>query len=175
MNFILDKDDFYIDHVHFSEVKHNIIIDGNFTKLFYCGPYYVLNNIFIDMEIVPKDIRQIHSSYYMDGNNNNKYIMYFDLNENIETLQKIVEIEKNILDYYLKYRGVQKIPEYIFKNQIMNKNLKFYKQNHQKTYHYQQEDYQQLQYNQHKFYLKISGIWENNMQIGITYKIVNYS
>jgi len=165
MNFILDKDAFCIDHVHFSEVKHNIIIDGNFTKICYSTPYFVLNNIFIDMEIVAKDFRQINSSYYNYASSNNtvgKYILYFDLNENLETMQKMIDIEKQILDYYLLYRGIRKIPEYIFKNQIANKNLKFYKNiNSNETLT--------------KFYLKISGIWENNMQIGITYKIVNYA
>lgn len=172
MNFILDKDSFCIDNIHFSEVKHNIIIDGNFTKLFYSTPFFILNNIFIDMKIVARDFRQINSAYYnkhyenggynVNINNVGKYIMYFDLMENMDILHKIVDIEKHILDYYLTYRGIRKIPEYIFKNQIMNKNLKFYKN-------------MQTDENSVKFYLKISGIWENNSQIGITYKIVNYS
>lgn len=174
MNFILDKDSFYVENLYFSEIKHNIIIDGKFTKLFYSTPFFLLNNIFIDLKIVTKDLREInslyHNKYYGSysayynsiSNNSGKYIMYFDMTENKETLEKMIEIEKNILDYYSLYRGINKIPEYIFKNQIMNKNLKFYKNM------YSDE-------NSTNFYLKISGIWENNSQIGITYKIVNYS
>ena len=154
MNFILDKNKFDVDNIQLSEMKHNIIIYGNFTKIFYSTPFFVLNNIFIDFEIKPKH----YESYTTTGN---KYIIYFDFNENMETLQKIIDIEKQILDYYLMYRNICKKPEYILKNQIMNKNFKYYK-----------EMRNNLTFNT-KFYLKISGIWENQQHIGITYKIIN--
>jgi len=158
MNFILDKNKFSVDNIHFSEIKHNIIIYGNFTKIFYSTPYFVLNNIFIDFEIIPTEFRQ----YTTTTKSVNKYIVYFDLcNENVEILQKIIDIEKYILDYYFIYRNICKTPEYILKNQIMNKNFKFYKET------------RNLSSSNEKFYLKISGVWENNQKFGITYKIMN--
>ena len=161
MNFILNKDFFNIDNVCFLETKNNIVMEnGNFTKMFYSTSEYILNNIFIDFQINVKDIHQINNEYY--NNYYGKYIMYFDLNnENMRIFQKIIDIEKQILEYYLKYRNIDKKCEFILKNQIMNKNLKFYRNvNTQENI---------------MFYLKISGVWENNSQIGITYKMLEYS
>jgi hypothetical protein len=160
MNFILNKDFFNIDNVCFLETKNNIVMEnGNFTKMFYSTSEYILNNIFIDFQINVKDIHQINNEY---NNYYGKYIMYFDLNnENMRIFQKIMDIEKQILEYYLKYRNIDKKCEFILKNQIMNKNLKFYRNlNTQENI---------------MFYLKISGVWENNSQIGITYKVLEYS
>jgi hypothetical protein len=58
----------------------------------------------------------------------------------------------------MNYHSIyDKIPEYILNNHIVNKKLKFYKNAEMKNY-----------------YLKISGVWENNSHIGITYKISDY-
>jgi hypothetical protein len=160
MNFILNKEYFDIDNVCFLETKNNIVMEnGNFTKMIYSTSEFILNNIFIDFEIIVKDIHQINNEYSFG--NGGKYIMYFDLNnENVRTFKKIMDIEKQILEYYLKYRNIEKKCEYILKNQIMNKNLKFYKSTNSE---------------ENLFYLKISGVWENNLQIGITYKVLEYS
>ena len=72
------------------------------------------------------------------------------------------------MKYYLKYKGIDKCCEYILKNQIINKNFKFFRNNKkQKLQEYINGDYG-------NFYIKISGIWENNTKIGITYKIIEY-
>jgi len=135
--------------------------NGHFTKMFYSTSEFILNNIFIDFEIIVKDIHQLVNEYNNYGNGG-KYIMYFDLNiENMRIFQKIMDIEKQILEYYLKYRNIDKKCEYILKNQIMNKNLKFYRN--------------ATTQDNIMFYLKISGVWENNSQIGITYKVLEYS
>jgi len=162
MNFILNKNCFNIDNVCFLETKHNIVMEnGHFTKMFYSTSEFILNNIFIDFEIIVKDIHQLVNEYNNYGNGG-KYIMYFDLNiENMRIFQKIMDIEKQILEYYLKYRNIDKKCEYILKNQIMNKNLKFYRN--------------ATTQDNIMFYLKISGVWENNSQIGITYKVLEYS
>uniref|UniRef100_A0A6C0I0J1 Uncharacterized protein n=1 Tax=viral metagenome TaxID=1070528 RepID=A0A6C0I0J1_9ZZZZ len=159
MNFLLSIDNYNLDNVHFLESKHNMIMDGNFTKIFYSNSFIIINNIFIDFEIVPINIQELNTN---NQYNNIKYIMYFDIYENTEIIKKIIEIEENILNYYLKYNGINKTCEYILKNQIFNKNFKFYRNN------------KNLNEKYGKFFLKISGIWENNTKIGITYKIVEY-
>jgi len=164
MNFIVNVNNFNTNHLHFLEPKNNIIMDGSFTKTYYSNENFILNGIFLNFEIKPTEINKI--SYYNERNDydrNDKYIMYFDLNENIEVCKKVIDIEKSILDYYMKYRCISgdnsKIPDFSLKNHIINKNLKFYKN---------------VNCNMNKFYLKISGIWENHRYFGITYKIVEY-
>ena len=160
MNLILNIDDLNINNLQFSESKNNIIIDGSFTKTYYSTENYILNGIFLNFEIKTNQVNKI--VYYNDYHyeRNDKYIMYFEWNENTELLQSIIDIEKKILEYYKNYKNCNKIPDFILKNHIMNKNLKYYKNIHG---------------DMNKFYLKISGIWENYNHFGITYKIVECS
>jgi hypothetical protein len=177
MNFILNKNTFNIDNLHFLEYKNNIIMDGNFSKLFYSDSNFIINNIFIDFEIIPINISEL---IFYNQYNNSKFIMYFDINENIKFIEKIIEIEENILKYYLKYKGINKSCEYILKNQILNKNLKFFRNNKNhstinKNHNINDNEIiKDSTENYGNFYIKISGIWENNTKIGITYKIVEY-
>jgi hypothetical protein len=161
MNFILNQDGFCIDYVYFLESKINMMMEGNFTKIFYSTPFVILNNIFIDIKIVPKNIHKMNN-YNEYSRENGKYIIYFDLNENMKFFHTFIEIEKKILEYYKQYRCIDKIPEYTLKNQIMNGYLKFY------------NNMAEGSQNSNNYYLKISGVWENYTNFGITYKIIEY-
>ena len=161
MNLILDINNFNIYNLQFSESKNNIIIDGSFTKTYYSTENYILNGIFLIFDIKPTEVNKfVYHNEYNNSDRNDKYIIYFELNENMELFQNIIDVEKKILEYYKNYKNCNKIPDYILKNHIMNKNLKYYKNIHG---------------DMNKFYLKISGIWENYNHFGITYKIVEYS
>lgn len=156
MNFLLYPDKFNINHLQFSEPKNNIIIHGKFTKTYYSTENFILNSIYLDFNIQPIEINKY--DYYLNEKSNDKYIMNFNIENNTELFQKLVDIEKSILEYYMNYHSIfDKIPEYILNNHIVNKKLKFYKNAEMKNY-----------------FLKISGIWENNSHVGITYKISDY-
>ena len=156
MIFLLYINNFNSYHVQFSEQKNNIIIPGKFTKTYYSTENFILNNIYLNFDIKCIEINKCDS--YLNDKNSDKYIMNFNIEDNSELLQKFIDIEKNILEYYMKYHDISdKIPEYILKNHITNKKMKFYKNSEMKNY-----------------FLKISGIWENNSHFGITYKILDY-
>jgi len=175
MNFLLNIEDVSTTNIYFSNAKHNMIMDGNFTKLIYSTEYCTTNGLCIDLGLVPTEIHKMNS-YYNDIRSNNKYIMYFDMNlENRTMIQQMMKIEQDVLTYYMEYCGITlKRADYILKTQLMNQNVKFYSHvrnvSHDNSFRGDGED----TVNAGNFYLKISGIWENETNLGITYKVVEY-
>lgn len=77
------------DCIYFSEpVKNNIINNASFIKIIYSNSLFVLNGIYLNFEL---DISNIEKYY-------NKYKCYFDYIKNKELIDKIKNIEENILN-----------------------------------------------------------------------------
>ena len=154
MNLVMNISQFDINNILFSESKKNIIMDGNFTKIIYSDNIVSLNSIYLKFPLVINSIDVIQ----------NKIIMKFNAytGENIEHIQSIIQIEQQILDYYKKMYNCNKISTTILKDQLYNGNIKLYKDPHENM---------DLILSK-KYILKISGIWETNNVIGITYKII---
>lgn len=96
-----------------------------------------------------------------------------DMIQNRTNIQKMIDIEKQILQYYVQHFASlhqsysnSKLPiqnktiVYSLKNQLQTGYIKYYK------------EYDS--YNSELFYIKISGIWENQYEIGITFKLIEY-
>jgi hypothetical protein len=64
-------------------------------------------------------------------------------------------IEKQLIQYYISFYKVQKTPVYTLKTQLQNGSIKYYKNSVGGL-----------------LYIKISGIWENPNEVGITFKII---
>jgi len=94
-----------------------------------------------------------YSQKYKINNQSNKF--------SIKNQEYIIQTEQRLLDYYKAFFNCKKQSIYILKNQI---------QNDDKCYNnfYKSSD----KLNDTKC-LKISGIWETDTEIGITYKIIN--
>jgi ribosomal protein RSM22 (predicted rRNA methylase) len=95
-----------------------------------------------------------------------------DAISNKEIIQKMIDIEKQLLQYYIQYFSLSyeksetniqnKTIIYNLKNQLQNGSIKYYKEY---EYYYQKPS---------SFYIKFSGIWENQSEIGITFKLIEY-
>lgn len=72
-----------------------------------------------------------------------------------EFVESVEHIESSCLDYYKNYFLIEKKPVYYLLQQLKTGSLKFYKENHGS-----------------QFFLKISGIWDTELEYGITYKII---
>jgi hypothetical protein len=104
--------------------------------------------------------------------NNSKNIIQLDAISNKEIIQKMIDIEKQLLQYYIQYFSLSyeksetniqnKTIIYNLKNQLQNGSIKYYKEY---EYYYQKPS---------SFYIKFSGIWENQSEIGITFKLIEY-
>ena len=88
MNIVIPIDFFNEDHLFFFEkIKNNIISNGFFIKIIFSTSFYSLNVILIDIPLF--NIKVIYK------NNKSKY--YFDILLNDKRIEKIKNIEYNIL------------------------------------------------------------------------------
>jgi hypothetical protein len=124
MNLVLDIEQFDIKNINFYEpVKNTVMNDSSFIRIIYSNKDFLLNGIYIKINISNEPSRK------------------HDILEIMETL------EKNILKKY----NSNKIQTIKLKDQLsylINKN------------------------NLITYILKISGIWETNSIIGLTYKFI---
>lgn len=150
MNVILDIKDFNINNVFFFEkIKNNIIFNGFFIKLIYSTSYYALNSIILVIEIF--DINY--------ENNFNKTKCIFETKSNIKLIEKIKEIEYQIL----KKINIEKTPIYKLYESIKNGYIKIFNYSQQNTINGEK-------YTSKKLTLKISGLWISENNYGLSYK-----
>lgn len=175
MYLIIPIKQFKLQYLLFTKPKKNILLDGIFTKLIYSDDKMAMNGLFLNFPIdgnlsENSKIQQFSDNYY------SKNLLCFDIENNIEVINMICDIEKQLLNYYLEYNSLKKNPVYILKKQLVNGKIKYYKEQYfQKS---KPDDTTTIPYikndKKHGFYIKISGIWETNDEIGIIYKINEY-
>jgi hypothetical protein len=150
MNILNNISNFDKDYIYFYEpIKNNIMNNGKFIKIIYSTPEYMLNsiNLIFDMH------------YFSIEKNYNKYKCIFDIDLHKEFLSKIKNIEEDILNKFMFIYSVKT------KNQI----LKLYEQFKEGNIKVYQENFRNVT-NKYTIILRISGIWENNDEYGLTYK-----
>lgn len=150
MNVVLYMDSFNNDYINFLETKENIVTDGVFTKIMYSNTLFTMNGLFF---YFPIEIQDITSNSY------NKTFVKFDTSYGINNtiISHLTNIEHSILNLYNK----SKTKNLVFKNQLSTGYIKIHttKTVTKNTL----------------FIVKISGIWENDNNMGITYKITPVS
>lgn len=147
MNIIKTIDQFNKDYIYISDpIKNNIMIDSNFIRILYSNELFTLNGIYLYINFNNINIEK----YY------NKYKCIFDTNTNNYLINKLKEIEIDILN---KINITNKIPVYKIYDQLCSGNIKLFPDNIDTMYN--------------GFILKISGIWESDNSYGVTYKFMN--
>ena len=148
LNVVLELSQFHINNVYFQEAVKNTIMDNsNFTRLIYSNSLFMLNGIFIRFQL---NILHIEKSF-------NKYKCIFDRQRNNNEIIAISTIEKEVLS---KLNINTKKPIYRISEQLAHGYIKIF------------IDSNKIVNNQHEFVLKISGVWENENEYGITYKFI---
>ena len=144
MNIAKQLDQYNENYIYFCEpIKNNIMNEGNFIRILYSTYDITLNGIYLLIQF--NDV--VTEKYY------NKIKCSFNVHNHKELIEKIKVIEENLL----KKIGINnKIPQYKIYEQLMNGHIKFFSNNNLK--------------NNGSFILKISGIWETQMNYGLTYK-----
>ena len=146
MNIVKTMEQYNEDCVYFCDpIKNNIMNDGNFIRILYSTPMFILNGIYISISI-----NQLTIEKYF-----NKYKCSFDIGTHINIIQRIKIIEENIL-HKINIKG--KIPQYKIYEQIGNGNIKIFADN--------------IEHISNQFLLKIAGIWETEYNYGLTYKFI---
>jgi hypothetical protein len=146
MNIVTTLDQYDNNSVYFSEpIKNNIMNDGYFLRILYSTPLFILNGIYISININHITIEK----YY------NKFKCSFDTHLYKDLIEQLYIIEDNIIKK-INIKG--KIPQYKIHDQLKNGHIKIFSENIDK--------------NNNLFLLKIAGIWETDMFYGLTYKFI---
>jgi|UniRef100_A0A6C0I044 hypothetical protein len=154
MNLIISTNQFKSIYLHFLERKSNIIIDGVFSKLLYSNNNFIMNGLFIECPFQSLNPKKYNLS-----------LLDFDVTNNKEIIKQISDIEKQILLYYMHFFQItNKICTYDLSYKMQNGSLKYYYSTSSNKYSVHKPEY----------YIKISGIWETDTQIGLTYKLIEY-
>lgn len=147
MNIVKTIDQYNENYVYFCEpIKNNIMNEGNFIRIIYSTPLFILNGIYVSVNICHSSIEK----YY------NKFKCTFDTNQHKEIIDKLRIVEEGILK---KVNINGKIPQHKIYEQIKNGNIKVFSETFEKI--------------NNTFLLKIAGIWETENEYGLTYKFIN--
>jgi|TARA_Y100000389_G_C17467410_1_gene526913 hypothetical protein len=146
MNVALKLNNINSYNICFLEPKKNIIMDGSFTKINFLNEYFTMNGIYIIFLV----------NNYSFSNNENKNYLKFNYTQN-KIFIEYSQLENNLLDYYKNVKNVNKKKSCLLTKQLNNGSIKLYKEN--------------TKFNDIHFILKISGVWENTNEIGLTYKL----
>ena len=144
---LIKKIDQYEDYyIHLCDpIKNNIIPDGNFFRIIYSTHDVTLNGIYLEIEL--KNV-QCEKHY-------NKYKYSFNVSDHSNIIDKIKNIEESLLNK-IKFN---KKPCFKIYEQFINGNIKLFVE---------------CQSNKNiRVVLKMSGIWENEHNYGLTYKFIN--
>ena len=174
-NVIYDISQFQIQNVFLLENKKNMIMDGNFTKIIYSDDLFILYGIFLNVPL-------LIDGFSTNGVSGNKYFFKFQPNHlaNENTINNMINIEYRILEFYKNIFKVNKKITTVLRNQLYNGYIKIYKN----MTNYRDENMMLMNdaknpkhmildnvYPTKKtFLIKISGVWEDSENIGLTYK-----
>jgi hypothetical protein len=151
MNIAVPINEFNINNVFFQDsIKNTIMDNSQFSRLVYSSEFFAGSGICIDFNI---PISNIDKSF-------NKYKCIFDNQNNYNLIKTITKIENEILS---KCNFTDKIPMFRISEQLKNGYIKVAIINNVNIVSYLQNL---------RFIIKISGLWSNEMEYGLTYKFI---
>ena len=157
MNIILKILSLHSRNISFNEpVKNAIISDSRFIRIQYVDSNVTLMGLLYEVPI--KEISNCSNVY-------KKCIISYNINnrENINTFDQLKQIESVILHKYQMNIDFKK-PIYNLRSQLDSGIIKIYSD--------ADNIYNKPTSNNDTFVLKISGIWENDSEFGLTFKIL---
>ena len=124
--------------------KNNIINDSFFYRIYYTTNNFISNGIVVNYRF------KIYNSETFFK----KTKLNFKEKDNIHNIQNIIHIENLLLSYF----NSPKMKKYNLRDQIKENNIKIQNTN------------LSLNYSNINIVLKISGFWETQQEIGLTYR-----
>jgi len=149
MNIAVPIHEFNINNIFFQEsIKNTIMDNSSFARVVYSTDFCMCNGICIEFNLPLLHIDKLF----------NKYKCTFDIQNNNNLIQTINNIEKQFIS---KVNIKDKIPRFRISEQLLNGFIKVSIINNTHT------NLQNI-----KFIIKISGIWSNDLEYGLTYKFL---
>ena len=147
MNIAIPINQFKINNVfYFERIKNTVMNDSNFIRLIYSNSLFSLNGVYM---LISFEIEKIEKYF-------NKYKCIFNKQNNISVISNLIKLEHYILQ---KFKITNKEPRYTMKEQLLMGFIKIF------------SEHKNIQ-NINQFILKISGIWETDIDYGLTFKFI---
>jgi hypothetical protein len=145
MNLVNSIEQYNDKNIFFCEpIKNNIMSDGNFIRILYSTSSFILNGIYLLINLNDITCEKFYS----------KYKCNFNISNNKDIIDNLKLIEEDLLK---KYKS-NKTASYKIQEQIRCGYIKIFTDVGNKS--------------NCSFILKISGIWENQYNYGLTYKFL---
>ena len=161
------------DYIYFLDSKKNILMDGIFTKLIYTNEWFTMNGLYINLPIEVQYIETYQPRRYdfpQLGVQNGGYkkTIYFSVSQYSTILHQLDLLEQHILS---KYNPTDKSKHKSF---LIMQSLKL---GYFRIFHSKDKEEKTITElsSSSGFILKISGIWENPTEYGVSYKIMDAS
>lgn len=147
----LHLDNYDSNYLYCLDSKPNLIMNGNFTKMNYTHPHFTMNGLFILVPI---------SSLFMEHSSENTSFVRFDPNSlsNKSVIDRVINIEHDILSYYASFYSCAKTPSLSMTKQFSKGKIKI------------NGGESSSSKPAISIILKISGVWENEFEYGITFR-----
>jgi hypothetical protein len=145
MNLVKSIEQYNDKSIFFCEpIKNNIMSDGNFIRILYSSDQFILNGIYLLINLQDITCEKFYS----------KYKCNFNISNHKDIIDNLKIIEENLLKKY----KTNKMPSYKIYEQIKSGYIKIFTDVGIKAHS--------------SFILKISGIWETQTNFGLTYKFL---
>ena len=146
MNIVLTLDKINTNNIYYQEPIYNTVMEnGEFVKIIYSDENVMITGLHILLSIKPILI----DKYY------NKFKLTYDLkHSHNDIFKKICNIENEILNKYIS----NKTKKHMLYDMVNTSKIVLFSNNEL--------------YDKNNLIIKISGIWENETNYGITYKIL---
>ena len=147
MNIVLTDSQYNINNIYYGEPIQNTVMDNSkFIKILYSTEDIILNGIqyLLTFKNITKEL------YFK------KVKISYDTNSHISIFKRLDEIEQKLLEKYHCNKTPKKVLWCLFNEGYI------------KLFPNTEDD---INSSNNNFILKISGIWENETEYGITYKI----
>ncbi len=150
LNIIFQISQFCPANVILLDGRPNMIMPGKFTKLMYSDDCITLNNVSLNL---PFENVKITGGAWSETKTFLSFPMTSHNNSNI--VCGIVEVEEFILNYYIQTTGCRKNKVSSLRDHLRSGYIKIYASGTSSS-----------------FVLRISGVWEDDTRVGLTYKLM---
>jgi hypothetical protein len=152
---VLPTNEIQSEYIYFLDSKNNMLMDGIFTKIIYTNEWFTMNGLYLNLPIEMQGT---------DTNNNYKQTVFFSVSQYSTLLHQLDLLEQYILSRYIP-SDKNKHKSYLIMQSLKLGYFRIYKGDAVKPTTKKITG----------FVLKISGIWENANEYGLSYKIMDAS
>jgi hypothetical protein len=167
MNLLCDIRDFKKYNISFLETKKNMVIDGYFTKIIYTDSTISLNGLYL---LCPIDVGLGGAAAMVaaagGGGAQKPRSLMLQISPDEKVIEMLSQIEYEIIEYYKDYLKVNKVNVYSLKNQLKMGMIKVSGIGGSAAGDPVNLGIKHTQ----GLTIKISGIWETETNLGITFK-----